>query len=1295
MTDTARSTQPVLLVRKGPNVFLAFACICALAGPLSLQARQTITYNDGDNDGTTYVTSDPTTLSIDSGSAIQSGDLSGSGRVIKEGAGALTLTATNTYTGSTRVEGGTLVVTGSIASEVVEVTNSARLSVDGAALSDTAAVSLEGSSNLTLTGAETIGSLFGGSSSLGDDSMSVSLGAHTLTLGSGNKEFYGTVEGTGGVSVTGGAHRLFGINTFKGPITVTGGFLFVNGVQSTDASVSGGRLAGLLSAGTALTISGTGEYRNGNPQTIADSVNQSGGTLSGDRGLTIANNYSLSAGSVTIAGATNPTVTAGSFSMSGGTIASGTSVTSTGAKTLSGGTIAGTLGGAESTTVNGGTVTVSTGSIVGDVTLDSGTLSLGNNNAVTGTVSTTGSVINYAAGITSAAPIDLDSDTTQLQVLTGSATQAGVISETTGPHGFEKIGDGTLTLSGTNTYSGATTLNSGRLNIGNNSALGTGDLIINGGTLSDDGTARTITNNVVANSSFAVESADFSGALDIGGLDIAGPGITIDSIGGSSQADLRVNGAVTGSHGVSYTASQGNFWTVDYEGTAANTLTGTTTVGDQVQLGLFKTGGVNAIAGDLTIDAGGRVRFGGSNQMDDNATLTNNGTFSAGTLGPTIYETIGTLNGWGLVQASGTVILTVSDGKYAGTFSSTSSSPGAVPDFELIKQSPGTLTLSGDSSSTWTVGSAQVNQGTLLINGNVPVPVTVNAGGILGGTGTIGGNTTINNNGTLSPGTSPGTTTFGSDLILNSGSILDYELDTPGTVGSNVNDLAVVNGNLTLDGILNVTDLGSFGAGTYTLITYGGILTNNTVEIGTLPAGYSASIDTSTAGEVRLVVSTNTYTISTNPGTGGSISCTPNPVSHGADSQCTATANSGYSFSGWSGACSGSINPCILSNVTGARTVSATFALLVPAVGLNFSSIDFSSVRVGDSSSTQTVTITNTGTGALTLGSLTISGSQASEFGIDVDNCSGQTLAVDVPCSVSIVFSPTAKDARSAQLNIPSNAASSPDSVSLSGTGIQSEVSISLSPPDFGEVRVGETSDALTVTINNTGTATKNVSALTAAAAPFAQTDAGTCGAAPFSVDAGTFCTLTYTFSPTEAVEATQAFNLTSDAESGSGTFELSGRGVESVVSLSLDTLNFGLLPPGESAQQSLTITNNGEADLNLFEITDPGPPFAVVVGEALGDIQPCTMPSVLEPGESCLVTVEFAPQSARGGSFEASFEIRSDAANSPITVTLRASAEAIPIPIFGRNGLLLLILGMLLAGFLALRPEPLAKLRG
>ena len=86
----------------------------------------------------------------------------------------------------------------------------------------------------------------------------------------------------------------------------------------------------------------------------------------------------------------------------------------------------------------------------------------------------------------------------------------------------------------------------------------------------------------------------------------------------------------------------------------------------------------------------------------------------------------------------------------------------------------------------------------------------------------------------------PGTLTVGS-LSLGNASLLNYELGTPGVIGSGVNDLTIVNGNLTLDGVLNTTALAGFGPGAYRLFNYGGALTDNTLDIGTVPPGFLAS----------------------------------------------------------------------------------------------------------------------------------------------------------------------------------------------------------------------------------------------------------------------------------------------------------------------------------------------------------------------------------------------------------------------------------------------------------------------
>jgi hypothetical protein len=66
-------------------------------------------------------------------------------------------------------------------------------------------------------------------------------------------------------------------------------------------------------------------------------------------------------------------------------------------------------------------------------------------------------------------------------------------------------------------------------------------------------------------------------------------------------------------------------------------------------------------------------------------------------------------------------------------------------------------------------------------------------------------------------------------------------------------------------------------------------------------------------------------TATANPAAGGTVTCTPNPVTHGTNSTCTAVPKTGYALTGFSGDCTGAT--CTLTNVTAAQSVTATFGL--------------------------------------------------------------------------------------------------------------------------------------------------------------------------------------------------------------------------------------------------------------------------------------------------------------------------------------------------------------------------------
>ncbi|MFH1496376.1 MAG: autotransporter-associated beta strand repeat-containing protein [Verrucomicrobiota bacterium] len=196
------------------------------------------------------------------------GVISGSGAVTKSGAGNLTLSGANTFTGTAAVSAGTLTLSG------------------GSALADTAAVSLADAAGATLALAdsETIGSLSGGGSTGGD----VSLGANTLTVGSG--DYAGAISGSGSlVKDTAGTLALSGANTYFGGTTVSAGTLqgdsaslqgdIVNHAALVFAQASDGTYAGVVSGSGGLVKSGSGNLTLSGANTFTGTATVAEGTL--------------------------------------------------------------------------------------------------------------------------------------------------------------------------------------------------------------------------------------------------------------------------------------------------------------------------------------------------------------------------------------------------------------------------------------------------------------------------------------------------------------------------------------------------------------------------------------------------------------------------------------------------------------------------------------------------------------------------------------------------------------------------------------------------------------------------------------------------------------------------------------------------------------------------------------------------------------------------------------------------------------------------------------------------------
>jgi hypothetical protein len=231
-----------------------------------------------------------------------------------------------------------------------------------------------------------------------------------------------------------------------------------------------------------------------------------------------------------------------------------------------------------------------------------------------------------------------------------------------------------------------------------------------------------------------------------------------------------------------------------------------------------------------------------------------NGDISSGTGGGNIVisanrDTTGTPNDAGTIQTGGdltagtgtvTLDLTDTDGVLSGNI---------VSAGNVIKEGPGTLTLTGGANAY--SGTTNVDAGTLLVEGTISGTgaVSVNTGSTLGGTGSIGGTVTVNTGGTITGGTvgSVGTLTVGglsfnggmydadllnntSDRITTAGAV-DLDTGTPGVFSLNViTPGAVSDGNVYR--LINNTGAGGI-ADTFSGVNEGDSVTVYTPNDGT------------------------------------------------------------------------------------------------------------------------------------------------------------------------------------------------------------------------------------------------------------------------------------------------------------------------------------------------------------------------------------------------------------------------------------------------------------------------------
>ena len=396
-----------------------------------------------------------------------------------------------------------------------------------------------------------------------------------------------------------------------------------------------------------------------------------------------------------------------------------------------------------------------------DETLGNLTLAGGFVQSLGGALVLSGNVAATASSSSIFAPISLGGATRTFNV-SGAASLAisGAISNGAAAAGVTKSGAGTLTLSGASTFSGAATVNAGKLILANNNALGTtaGGLNMVTGSLELNGVsigAEALTLNTTMT---AIGTNSWAGAVSVP----TGISLTIDS-----GAQLTFSGAVTGAGSLTMFGAG----VLVLSGAQANTFAGGLAVFDGT-VSLNKTG-VDAIAGTLQLGPGtATARLQQPNQIADSVVV---GIFSGCTLDlNNNSDTIGSLAGYGAVNLV-TATLTLGGDNTSSTFNGNISGGGSTP---IIKNGTGTFTLAGTNTCT---GTSQVNAGTLAVTGQLDSHVSLAASAVLTGSGKVGN--VIANAGTIRPGNTTGILNTGSLNLTNGTVTLSFEINgpTPGT----------------------------------------------------------------------------------------------------------------------------------------------------------------------------------------------------------------------------------------------------------------------------------------------------------------------------------------------------------------------------------------------------------------------------------------------------------------------------------------------------------------------------------
>ncbi|MGA8452090.1 MAG: choice-of-anchor D domain-containing protein [Candidatus Acidiferrales bacterium] len=299
--------------------------------------------------------------------------------------------------------------------------------------------------------------------------------------------------------------------------------------------------------------------------------------------------------------------------------------------------------------------------------------------------------------------------------------------------------------------------------------------------------------------------------------------------------------------------------------------------------------------------------------------------------------------------------------------------------------------------------------------------------------------------------------------------------------------------------------------------------------------------------------------------------------------------------------------------------------------------LTFGNVVVGQTG-TQSVELTNTGTTNVVINLATVTGNGFGISGLSLP----KTLTAGQSLSFNVQFAPTTAGAATGSIAFTDNAPTSPQTVTLVGSGVSTSSALTANPGSvsFGNVSVGSNGQQ-TITLTNSGNTSATISTVATSGAGFTAVGLST----PLTLAASQSTSFVAQFAPTTAGTASGSITITSNANDPTISIPLTGTGVQGSLTANPSSINFGSLLVGAGGSVNITLTNSGTASVTISQGSASGIGFSMTG---------LSVPATLTAGQTTTFTAKFSPTAA--GAATGNISIASNAPGSPLTIALTGS---------------------------------------